>query len=153
MSLATNPLTFPLSQGKYNEDVFRNPPAEYRGAPLWCWNTRLQEDRLLRQIDQLSEMGMGGFHIHSRIGLDTPYMGPEFMDLVKACVDRARDRKMLACLYDEDRWPSGAAGGLVGKGHPEFKAQHLLVTPWEYGKAPTRQSVTPQHLHIVANIS
>ena len=94
----------------------RNPPAEYRGAPLWCWNTRLQEDRLLRQIDQLSEMGMGGFHIHSRIGLDTPYMGPEFMDLVKACVDRARDRKMLACLYDEDRWPSGAAGGLVGKG-------------------------------------
>ena len=79
---------------------------------------------------------MGGFHIHSRVGLDTPYLGTEFMDLVKVCVERARDKNMLACLYDEDRWPSGAAGGLVVKGNPEFQAQHLLFTPWPYGCAP-----------------
>lgn len=79
---------------------------------------------------------MGGFHIHSRVGLHTPYMGAEFMDLVKSCVNRAKENRMLACLYDEDRWPSGAAGGLAVKGHPEFKARHLLLTPYEYGKAP-----------------
>ena len=136
MATKVNVLTFPSSNKQYDSKIFKDPPSEYRGAPLWCWNTRLREDRLLRQIDQLEEMGMGGFHIHSRVGLYTPYMGSEFMDLVKACVNRAKEKKMLACLYDEDRWPSGAAGGLVMKGHPEFKAQHLLLTPFEYGKAP-----------------
>jgi hypothetical protein len=32
-------------------------------------------------------MGLGGFHIHVRVGLDTEYMGEEFMDNVKAGVD------------------------------------------------------------------
>ena len=27
-------------------------------------------------------MGLGGFHIHVRTGLDTPYLGEEFMDYV-----------------------------------------------------------------------
>jgi len=43
-------------------------------------------------------MGMGGFHMHSRVGLDTAYMGGEFMDIVQACVERAEAKGMLACL-------------------------------------------------------
>ncbi|KAF5624678.1 glycoside hydrolase family 2 [Fusarium tjaetaba] len=117
----------------WSEDDFLNPPAEYRGAPLWCWNTKLQRNRLLRQIDQLAEMGLGGFHIHSRVGLDTPYMGEEFMGHVKASVETAKAKGLLACLYDEDRWPSGAAGGLVVAENPEFKAVHLLLTKRKYG--------------------
>lgn len=41
---------------------------------------------------------------------------------------------MLACLYDEDKWPSGTAGGLVLQGHPEFRTRHLLVTRVPYGE-------------------
>jgi len=78
-------------------------------------------------------MGMGGFHMHSRVGLDTPYMGEEFMEHVQACVLEAKSRGLLACLYDEDRWPSGAAGGLVVADNPDFKALHLLLTKREYG--------------------
>jgi hypothetical protein len=63
-------------------------------------------------------------------------MGTEFMDMVKACVDYAESKKMLACLYDEDRWPSGAAGGKVTKDHPEFKGKHILFTPFLYGTVP-----------------
>jgi hypothetical protein len=117
----------------WSEETFLNPSAEYRGAPLWCWNTKLQRERLLRQIEQLVEMGMGGFHIHSRVGLDTPYMGSEFMDHVKASVEFAKDKGLLACLYDDDRWPSGAAGGLVVANNPEYKALHLLITKRPYG--------------------
>ena len=36
---------------------------------------------------------------------------------------------MLAWTYDEDRWPSGAAGGLVTK-EKKFRARHLLFTPF-----------------------
>ena len=53
---------------------------------------------MLRQIDNFADMGMGGFHMHVRTGLDTEYMGTEFMEIVNACVDYAGSKKMLACL-------------------------------------------------------
>ena len=130
---SANPLSYPKSKAAFDQQLFLNPSAEYRGAPLWCWNTKLKRDVLLRQIDHLAAMGMGGFHIHVRIGLDTEYLGDEFMEHVRACVEYAKSKGMLACLYDEDRWPSGAAGGLVTKGHPELASQHILLTPVPYG--------------------
>ena len=57
------------------------------------------------------------------------------MALIKACVEKCRDEKMLAWLYDEDRWPSGTAGGRVTAGHPEYRAMNLLWTPRAYGEA------------------
>src|SRR5687767_14172403 len=94
-------------------DLFAQPTAEYRGTPFWSWNTRLDVDQLLRQIDQLKAMGFGGFHIHARTGLATEYLGDEFMAAVVACTEKAAKERMLSWLYDEDRWPSGFAGGLV----------------------------------------
>lgn len=89
------------------------PGAEFRGAPFWAWNAKLDPEELRRQIRIMKEMGMGGFFMHSRVGLNTGYLGREWFDCVKACIDEARRQDMLAWLYDEDRWPSGAAGGLV----------------------------------------
>ncbi|KAE9378843.1 hypothetical protein N431DRAFT_477990 [Stipitochalara longipes BDJ] len=128
-----NPLTYPKSSEPFDSALFRAPTAEYRGCPLWSWNNKLNRKELLEQIDDFQIMGMGGFHIHSRVGLDTEYLGEDFMDLVKRCVDKAKEKKLLACLYDEDRWPSGCAGGLVVAGEPEYKLQHLLLTPLPYG--------------------
>src|SRR5699024_9435002 len=105
--------------------------SEYRGTPFWAWNCKLDKDELLWQIDVLKEMGFGGFHMHSRSGMATPYLTDEFMDLVKACRDRAVRNKMLCYLYDEDRWPSGAAGGLVTR-DKRYRARYLLMTPTPY---------------------
>jgi hypothetical protein len=128
-----NPLAYPKSDAPFSAALFQNPSAEYRGCPLWSWNNKLDRSELLKQIDDLKTMGMGGFHIHSRVGLDTKYLGGEFMDCVGACVEKAKSENMLACLYDEDRWPSGCAGGMVVSGKPEYKLQHLLLTPLPYG--------------------
>jgi hypothetical protein len=127
-----NPRTFPQSLKPFDNATFRKPGAEYRGAPLWSWNNKLDKDQLLRQIDQLEAMGMGGFTMHVRVGLDTPYMGAEFMEAVRMCVARAKEKKMLAYLYDEDRWPSGYSGGAVLKENPEWKSKHLLFTRTPY---------------------
>ena len=108
-------------------ECFRNPPARFRGAPFWGWNNRLDIPQLLRQIDHLKAMGFGGFHIHARTGLDTPYLGDEFMAAVKACAAKAAAESMLCWLYDEDRWPSGFAGGLVTR-EEKFRSRHLLWT-------------------------
>nr|MDA3797507.1 hypothetical protein [Kiritimatiellia bacterium] len=124
-------------QGKFDK-LFKTPDSLYRGAPFWAWNCKLEKDLLFRQIDCFEEMGIGGFHIHSRTGLATEYLGDEFCQIVKDCVAYAKSKNMLAWLYDEDRWPSGAAGGLVTK-DIEYRARHLLFIPCTYDKYAEKQ--------------
>lgn len=114
-------------QSKLDKALFQNPTAEYRGTPFWAWNCELEKDELLRQIDIFKEMGLGGFHMHCRAGMSTTYLSDEFMDLVKACTDHAEKNEMLAWLYDEDKWPSGFAGGYVTK-DPAFRQRFLAFT-------------------------
>ena len=92
---------------------FQNPSTEFRGAPFWAWNTKLDKTELLRQIDCFHQMGFGGFFMHSRADMATEYLCEEFMSCVRACVEYAEKLGMKANLYDEDRWPSGFAGGYV----------------------------------------
>ncbi|MFH1740924.1 MAG: hypothetical protein ABIH23_18110, partial [bacterium] len=106
---------------------FENPGSEYRGKPFWAWNGALEESELRRQIRIMRRMGLGGFFMHSRVGLATPYMSEEWLALIRACVDEARRCKMEAWLYDEDRWPSGAAGGLVTK-EPRYRLRRLRMS-------------------------
>ena len=76
-----------------DEKLFKNPTSEYRGTPFWAWNSKLEKDVLERQIEYLKEMGFGGFHMHSRQGMATKYLSKEFMDLVKACVEKAKKER------------------------------------------------------------
>jgi hypothetical protein len=107
---------------------FENPPNAYRSLPFWAWNDDLKEEELNRQVKQMKEQGMGGFFIHSRDGLETVYMGQEWMELVRSTVETAKAEDMQAWLYDEDRWPSGFAGGLVqARGGDAFRAKGLTL--------------------------
>ncbi|MCL2421656.1 MAG: hypothetical protein FWD03_07360 [Defluviitaleaceae bacterium] len=119
------------TQTKLTDELFKNPTAEYRGAPFWAWNCKLDGEELLRQIDIFKAMGLGGFHMHSRAGLATPYMGEEFMSLVELCNKKAIENEMICFLYDEDRWPSGAAGGRVTKDHA-YRMRFLIFCPYGY---------------------
>ncbi|MBE7011806.1 MAG: hypothetical protein E7415_03945 [Ruminococcaceae bacterium] len=108
-------------------ELFKNPTSEYRGAPFWSWNCKMTKEMLTEQIEILKEMGFGGFHMHSRTGMDHEYLGDEFMDLVSACVEKAKEEGMYAWLYDEDRYPSGFAGGHVTK-HKKYRVRPLIFT-------------------------
>ena len=115
-----------------SEELFKNPTAEYRATPFWAWNTKLSEGLLHKEIDCMKEMGFGGFHMHTRVGMSTKYLSEEFMQFIKSCVEKAKENEMLAWLYDEDKWPSGYAGGYVTK-NKEFRKKHLLFTTRPYG--------------------
>lgn len=111
-------------------EYFENPPAEFRGRPFWAWNCKLEKEELLKQISYFKEMGMGGATIHCRTGLATEYMGKEFMDIITAAVMEAKKQGMLTGLYDEDRWPSGFAGGKVTEDF-KYRKRFLVFSPWK----------------------
>lgn len=115
-------------------ELFAQPPSLFRGAPFWSWNNKLDPAQLCRQIEMFKTMGIGGFHMHSRVGLNTPYLGDDFMAAVAACVEKAKSESMIAWLYDEDRWPSGAAGGLVTRDE-RYRSRQLLFCPKPPGNA------------------
>lgn len=111
-----------------SDELFKSPTSEYRGTPFWSWNCKMTPELVDKQIEYLKEMGFGGVHIHSRSGMDNPYLGEEFMSLVRRSTDKAKSEGMLAWLYDEDRWPSGGAGGLVSR-EPKYRARKLVFAP------------------------
>ncbi len=128
------------NEAALDERLFKSPTAEYRGTPFWAWNGRLDPAILREQIEIFRKMGLGGFHMHVRTGLQDPYLDEAFMDAVAVCVEEAKQKNMLAYLYDEDRWPSGTAGGKVTdtwvdgpRGpHRRYARQTLLMTVTPY---------------------
>ena len=125
-------MLYPKREKIFNPEDFKNPSSEYRATPFWAWNNKLDRDELVWQIEQFKIMGFGGFHMHVRTGMATEYLSDEYMGIVRVCAEKARQEKMLAWLYDEDRWPSGAAGGMVTK-NPRHRIRHLLLTRKPYG--------------------
>jgi len=107
--------------------AFRRPGSEWRGAPFWAWNDDLDPAELRRQVREMKRAGLGGFFMHNRIGLVTPYMGERWMECIAAAVGEARKQGMHAWLYDEDRWPSGYGGGAVPKRNPDFGMKVLAI--------------------------
>ena len=97
---------------------------DYQSVPFWSWNDRLKPDHLRKQIRDMDASGMGGFFMHARGGLETPYMEEEWFEAVEASVDEARKLGMNAWCYDENGWPSGFAGGELLK-DPKYWIHYL----------------------------
>lgn len=103
---SVNRLRYPKASEAFSYPLFSRPSNEYKGSPFWSLNTSLAPnnvDRLLQQIHVFKKMGMGGFHAHSRIGLESEYLGEDYMYFIQKSVKVAREEGMLAGLYDEDR--------------------------------------------------
>ncbi|MGO4541992.1 glycosyl hydrolase [Paenibacillus sp. 2TAB19] len=108
---------------------FMDPGIPFRPVPFWAWNDDLKQEELDRQIDGFKEQGMGGFMMHVREGLETPYLGDEFMERIKGSVAKAKESGMKAWLYDEDRYSSGMGGGLVARaGGDAVRAKALTLS-------------------------
>lgn len=96
-----------------NWEELKNPPGRYRAVPLWSWNDKLEKAELERQLEEMQKAGIGGFFMHARGGLKTPYMSEEWMEAVRTCLLKSRELGLSPWLYDENGWPSGFAGGAV----------------------------------------
>lgn len=95
----------------------KNPPNKYRPAPFWSWNEKLDTEETVRQVNEMEEVGIGGYFMHARGGLQTEYLSDEWFDNIRATVREGKKLGMKSWGYDENGWPSGFGSGAVnGKG-------------------------------------
>ena len=114
---------------RFELKVFKDPPATYRSMSFWSLNDSLHADEMKRQLALFKEGGMGGSFLHSRPGLLTPYLGDEWFDMMEVGVKESQSLGLETWFYDEDKWPSGFAGGIVPKQSDDFRARTLVRVP------------------------
>lgn len=107
--------------------AFENPSAEFRPVPFWGLNDDLADETLRDQVREMKDKGWGGFFMHARYGLETPYLGPTYMERVKSIVEEAKKQGIKAWIYDEHPFPAGTAGGLVTAPHKDFRHKALVM--------------------------
>ena len=110
----------------------REHAIEHGSIPFWSWNDKLEEGELRRQINVMHALGMKGFFMHARGGLETEYLSEEWYDAIRACVDEAKKLGMEAWSYDENGWPSGFAGGELLKDKANWATYLKYETRAEY---------------------
>lgn len=116
-------------KGEYETSLvyakFIDPPNEFRSFPFYSLNDRLDTTELKSQIRGFKNAGFGGFYLHSRDGLLTEFLGTEWWENMQAAVDAANETGLQVMFYDEDKWPSGYAGGIIPRMDETFRAKCL----------------------------
>ena len=112
------------SAGQLRAD-FEAPPFRYQSRPLWFWNGKLDADKTKAMVASCKTAGYCGMGILPSNGMGFDFMSPEFLKQYKVAIDEAGKLGMKMCLYDEFWFPSGSAGGLLAKHHPEALGKRL----------------------------
>lgn len=107
------------------KEQLKNPENKYRPIPFWSWNENLSCDETKWQIEEMNRVGIGGYFMHARGGLQTEYMGGEWMDNIKVGINEGKEKQMGAWGYDENGWPSGFGNGEVNGLGIAFQQKYL----------------------------
>jgi hypothetical protein len=135
---------------------FKLPEAIYRAYPFFSLNDKLDEEEIERQTNEFADKGYGGSFLHTRVGLVTGYLSSDWMKLTRASVKEAQKTKTYAWLYDEDKWPSGFAGGEVPKLGKSYRNHALILlkdtAPSEDDEVLAEFDHENHHYRICANV-
>ncbi len=112
---------------------FQEPGKEYRTAPLWVWNNKMNRESIDFMLGDLKDKGFGGAFVHPRPGLITEYLSEDWFDMFRYSVDKGKELGLNIWIYDENSYPSGFAGGHVPAEMPESvnQGQGLRMSKYE----------------------
>lgn len=110
---------------------FKSVPKKYRPIPFWSWNEKLNVEETAWQVNKMDDVGIGGFFMHARGGLQTEYMGEEWFNNVESAIKTAEDKGMSAWAYDENGFPSGFGNGYVNGKGIEYQQKYLRMSDTE----------------------
>jgi len=113
---------------------FKDPADQYRALPMCSFDySHIQE-----QARNARDAGWGGMNVQFPDWGEGYLLSKEgwnqFSEAVKAC----KENNLSMWIYDERGYPSGKAGSLVLKDHPEFEAQGLFYSSKDINKSAPR---------------
>ena len=123
----------------------KNPPKKYRPAPFWSWNEKLDTNETAAQVREMEDVGIGGYFMHARGGLQTEYMSDEWFDNVKATLREGKKLGMQSWGYDENGWPSGFGSGLVNGLGLKYQQKYLRCEETEQPKNADNTIINLEH--------
>ena len=113
-------------------EAFETPAADGKSRPLFFWNEEVatMTPEKIRELMTRSyeESGYSGFGILPN--WLSAYMSDDYMAMYRVALETAKEYGMKMCLYDENCFPSGSAGGILAKTYPEATAKRLDKQEW-----------------------
>lgn len=116
-------MTLP-SENRPAAERFADPPGSARILPIrHRWPDDPEAARMQLATDLANGFGGAATNVDFRGYLEDEAAWARLRDIVTT----AREAGASLWLYDEEGYPSGAAGGIVLRDHPEYEARGLLV--------------------------
>lgn len=99
------------------DHFFKSPPNEYR---IIDYSSGFQQ----KTVDELQSYGFGGVQTH--VAYNNYLQDESKWSILVSDVNLAIENDMEVWIHDERGYPTGAAGGLVVEGHPEFENRGVI---------------------------
>jgi hypothetical protein len=93
--------------------------------PFWMLNDASTVAEKIAYLRACRQGGIEAAALHCRSGNLIPYGSREWFDMIRAVVEEGQRLGMEMWLYDEDPYPSGAAGGMVMAERRDLIAEFL----------------------------
>ncbi len=97
----------------------------YRPSAFWFWNADMNEQRMTEVVSEMAKNGIREFLIHPVHGMTVPYLSDDYFHRYRFALGLAKQYGLGVWVYDEFGWPSGVAGGLLLRNHPEYNGWFL----------------------------
>jgi hypothetical protein len=107
---------------------------EYRPNAFWFWNAEMKPKTMEDIVAEMAKNKIREFLIHPIHGLEIEYLSTEYFDRYRLALDLAQKYQLKVWVYDEFSWPSGTAGGLLLREHPEYRGWYLDFSRDSEGK-------------------
>jgi hypothetical protein len=145
--------------------IFAEPPSAYRHLsiihnflPGYSFSFQLDNgtnENMTSDTRQALRQRLSGIRDRGFGGVVANVMGPGYLENEEAWsvflmgVDEAIKLGMRVWIYDEEGYPSGAAGGIVLRDHPEYEAQGLTRLAAEFDAGPIELRPPQGWLNVV----
>lgn len=151
--------------------LFKEPPAEFRGHPMWGFNlSNMSEERIVSAIqDMAKKYGAGGFAPEPGGGPTTGlaeayltatrrqrsdqgvvYLSDEYFKYYRLALEEARKLGLEVVLYDEWRYPTGMVGGQFYTKYPQHVAKSLEMAEKNVTGPASAELAVPEGIYVGA---
>ena len=128
------------------ENNFHSPSKEFAPQAFWFWDTTLDRDHIVRQVNAMSAQGMSPGYLQDR-GTKR-YLSDEWFSTVRSAVDAAKENDMPIGFCDEVGAPCGVVDYRLPGERPYLTAKSLK---WDKIDVPANSIVSvPECFFCVA---